>query len=284
MLRSLPITACVLTLNEEDRIVSTLEAIRQRVERILVLDAGSSDHTAELARRLGAEVLVRGWCGYVNARQYLLGRVNTPWVLMIDADEILQSDFWQELEDLGFPDSSCDAFQMRRRTVYIGHTMRRAWQPDWKTVLFRRCKAEIVGGNVHESIRVGGQTRRLRAELSHLGYRSLSEHYRQILRYAELAANDLEDRDTVPSWIDLVLRPLWSWLSHLIFRGAVLDGKRGLLTAHSAALSTFLRYALLFESKVQTEHRTPLGEISPAVQDPQEEPERPSTHPGSAEP
>ncbi len=59
--------------------------------RVFVLDAASQDDTAAVARAHGADVETRAWTGFVNARRYALGRVATPWALMLDADELLDA-------------------------------------------------------------------------------------------------------------------------------------------------------------------------------------------------
>lgn len=64
--------------------------------RVVVIDDGSTDRTAEIVRRLTAEEprvelveappLPAGWKGKVHALETGLGRVATPWLLSTDAD------------------------------------------------------------------------------------------------------------------------------------------------------------------------------------------------------
>lgn len=242
-----PVTVCMLTRNEADRLPASLGAVAGRVERILVLDAESDDGTGAVAREHGAEVHVRPWEGFVPARRHLLSLAATEWVLMLDADELVRPELWRELVERDFPDVAADGFQMRRRTVYLGRVLRRAWQPDWKTVLFRRSAARIPDTSVHEAVQIDGRRERLSAEILHHSYRSVAEHYRRMVTYAELAADDLEERGRNAGWVDLTLRPAWSGFSHLLLRGAILDGLRGWIAAASSAVSTLLRYAVLYD-------------------------------------
>jgi glycosyltransferase involved in cell wall biosynthesis len=235
----------MLTRNEEDRLPASLEPLRGHVERVLVLDAESDDRTREIAEELGAEVSVRGWEGYVNARRHILAAAATPWVLMIDADEVLDAAFWEEIERRGFPDVTADAFQVRRRTVYLGRTLRFAGQPDWKTLLFRREKAFFEDRAVHEAVQIDGRVERLRSEILHYSYRSPEEHYERMLRYERLAAADLHERGKRATAYDLWFRPFWRWFTQMFVRGAILDGKPGRMIARSTAASVRLRYMLL---------------------------------------
>lgn len=240
-----PITLCMLTLNEEDRLPASLGAVRGHVERTIVLDAESTDHTREVAAEHGAEVVVRAWAGYVDARRHLLGLADSPWVLMIDADEVLQPDFWTELEAGGFPDVDADGFQLRRRTVYLGKKLRRAFQPDWKTVLFRGDAAYLEDGAVHEAVQVKGRLERMSAEIEHHSYRSLEEHYERMRRYARLSAEEMHEAGRRATWFDLRVRPAWRWFTELLVRGAIVDGRRGWMVAKSSADSVRLRFELL---------------------------------------
>jgi len=238
-------TLCMLTRNEGDRISASLGAVREHVERMVVLDAQSDDRTVELAKQLGAEVEVRPWEGFVAARRHLLSLAKTPWVLMIDADEVIEPGFWAELEALGFPDGGADGFQLRRRTVYRGKKLRRAFQPDWKTALFRRKAGYFEDRAVHEAARVKGTLERLKTEILHYSYRSAEEHYQRINSYAALAALDLAERGKRPGPVNLWLRPAWRWFTELFLLGGIVDGPTGVVMASRSAYSVHLRYRLL---------------------------------------
>ena len=242
---SAAITVCMLTHNEEDRLQASLRPLRGHAERILVLDSGSEDRTMEIATELGAEVSFRAWEGYVSARRHILAQAQTPWVLMIDADEVLDSGFWDELGRLGFPDVSADGYQVRRRTVYLGRTLRFAGQPDWKTLLFRRERAYFEDRAVHEAVRIEGRIERLDSEILHYSYRSQEEYQERMQRYERLAAEDLHRQGKRASLFDLWLRPLWRWFTQMFVRGAFLDGKLGWMITRSTAASVRLRYTLL---------------------------------------
>ncbi len=237
------ITACLLAKNEADRLPRTLAAVAPMVDQTIVLDAESVDDTVSVARTLGAEVHVEPWGGYVAARKHLVELARNDWILMIDADEVPQDEFWDELRHV---DWDCDGFELRRRMIYLGRRMRFAWQPDWKLALFNRASATVVGGAVHERVEVDGIVRRLGSELLHYSYRSLDDHRERIRRYAKLAAGDLVAsgyKANIPG--DLFLRPLWHGLRQLVLKGAILDGYRGWLAAGSAVYNAWLRYYLV---------------------------------------
>lgn len=241
------VTAALLARHEADRLPATLAALSGRVARVLVAIADPDDPSHAVAAAHGAEVVPLAWQGYRATREALLACVHTPWVLMLDADEVVQPELWTELAARGFPEPGVVAYALRRRTYYLGRRLRRAWQPDWKLALVRRDAVRIEGGSVHERLVPMGRCVRLKAEIDHYSYRSLDDHVQRMLVYADLGAADLAAAGRVVRWWDLVLRPAWHGLRQLLLRGAVIDGTRGWMAAIGTAFSVYLRYAKLYE-------------------------------------
>lgn len=76
--------------NEAHRIGRLLASVRPWVDEMLVLDTGSTDSTLDVARRAGAKVATFSWCDdFSAARNAALAKVNSPWRLVLDADEWL---------------------------------------------------------------------------------------------------------------------------------------------------------------------------------------------------
>lgn len=86
---SAPVIAAVLIVRDEARcIVRCLESIRAHVDRMLVLDTGSSDDTPALAAACGADVHHLPWPDdFSAARNHALGLADADWNLILDADE-----------------------------------------------------------------------------------------------------------------------------------------------------------------------------------------------------
>ena len=85
------VTVLVPARDEEGRIGPCLESLAGEGAPVIVVDDGSTDGTAELARRAGATVvdagpLPEGWAGKAHALHVGLERVDTPVVVAVDAD------------------------------------------------------------------------------------------------------------------------------------------------------------------------------------------------------
>ncbi len=70
-----------------------LESVRGVVDEIVIADTGSADHSIDLARQHGATVFDAPWeRDFAKARNRSLSCVTSDWVLVLDADEILDPD------------------------------------------------------------------------------------------------------------------------------------------------------------------------------------------------
>ena len=70
-----------------------LQAARDAVDEIVVVDTGSTDRTVEIAESLGARVLHHEWDGdFSAARNVSFEAATGDWVMYLDADEVLVAD------------------------------------------------------------------------------------------------------------------------------------------------------------------------------------------------
>ena len=101
MSASLRISAIVLTHNEEVHIGRCLDSIACLVDKVLVVDSGSTDTTVEIAKCKGAEVLVNPWVNYATQMNWAIAQVpsDVDWIIRIDADEIVQPSLAAEILD-----------------------------------------------------------------------------------------------------------------------------------------------------------------------------------------
>lgn len=94
------ITAIILTKNEEVNIARCINSVKSFVDRIVVVDSGSTDRTMEIAKELGAEIFEHSpFEHYAKQFNWALDHtdIQTKWVYRIDADEIVTPELGEEL-------------------------------------------------------------------------------------------------------------------------------------------------------------------------------------------
>lgn len=101
------ITTIIPALNEESSIGKVIDAVPAWVDRIIVVDNGSSDRTAQVARERGAQVVAEPRRGYGQACQRGLALAQESDVIVfLDGD---YSDYPGEMDDLVAPILAGDA-------------------------------------------------------------------------------------------------------------------------------------------------------------------------------
>jgi tetratricopeptide (TPR) repeat protein len=97
----LTLSLCMIVKDEEEMLPGCLEAVRDAVDEMIVVDTGSSDRTAEIARSFGAKVIDFPWNGsFADARNVSLDAATSDWVMYLDADEHMIPEDAEALREL----------------------------------------------------------------------------------------------------------------------------------------------------------------------------------------
>ena len=81
----------IIAYNEELNLPYCLGAIQQWVNKIFVIDSGSTDKTQEIAESYGSNFIHHDWEGYAHQKNWGLDHLpfESDWVLILDADEVI---------------------------------------------------------------------------------------------------------------------------------------------------------------------------------------------------
>lgn len=241
------LSACIITFNEADRIEDCLRSVQFCDERIVV-DAHSTDATAEIARAFGARVIERDWPGFRSQKDFAVKAASHDWVLCIDADERVSDELRLEIEAArarGFAHFS--GWSVPRITDYFGRFLRHGnAYPDRLVRLFDRRRGGWSGNEIHENTKVHGAIGRFKGELTHYSYRSLSDHQKRMQSYAELMAIALYAKGKRVSLLKVWVNPSWRFFRGYFLRLGFLDGWRGLMFAIVETHYVHQKYMKLF--------------------------------------
>ena len=242
-----PISACIITFNEEDRIAHCIRALHF-CQEVLVVDSHSTDRTREIAAGLGARVVERDWPGYRSQKEFAIRNAQHDWVLSIDADERVTPSLRESIEywrARGFADYA--GFRCSRATEYFGRFLRHGnAYPDKVVRLFDRRRGRFRGYEVHENTEVEGRIVDLAGDLEHFSYRNLTDQQRRLQRYATLMAESMNQAGKQAGIGKLIVNPGWRFLRGYLLRLGFLDGWRGLVYAWMEAGYVREKYLRLF--------------------------------------
>jgi len=245
-----PISAVIITYNEEDNIARCLESLRRVADEIIVLDAFSTDRTVEIARSKGAIVKQRYFSGYIQQKNSAISLASNDYVLSLDADEALDETLANSIldEKANFP---ANAYSMNRCTNYCGKYIRNGtWYPDKKIRLFNKRVACWGGIDPHDKIELKGDNTRvqhLKGDILHYSFPSLEEHLEKNNKYSSISARALHAKGKKSNWFKILVNPFWAFFHGFIIRQGFLDGYHGFVIAVNSAHGTFLKYIKLYE-------------------------------------
>ena len=241
-----PLSAVLITKNAAARLDACLASL-QFCDEIVVVDSGSTDNTAEIARRHNARVLEKDWLGFGRQKQYAVDQARNDWVLCLDADEAVSQELAASIASaLANPVASI--FRMPRRNRFLGRWLRHGeGYPDWSLRLFDRRSARWSDDPVHEKVLYAVTPGTLEGDLLHESAEDLRDYLDKQNRYTTLAAQQLFERGKSASLLQLVASPLVRFVKLYVFRLGFLDGLPGLAHVSIGCMNSFMKYAKLAE-------------------------------------
>lgn len=238
------LTAVVLARDEAANLGRCLGALGWADDRLVVVDAATTDDTARCAAALGARVVTRPLVNFAEQRGAALELAGGDWVLFVDADEVVTPEL--ALEARAAVDAAGDraGFWIPRRNIIRGRWVRHAgWSPDEQLRLLRRGRARYdERRGVHEVAELDGPAGRLNQFFIHYNYADLGHFRRKQARYADLEALSLFRRGIRPRPWSLLLQPLREFRRRYVSLQGYREGWLGLQLSALLAWATFRTY------------------------------------------
>ena len=249
----LPVAVALSVRDGMRTIPRALESVMAWSSRVLVFDTGSTDGTAEFCRSCGCEVIECDWAGYSGQRARCLEKcASSPWILLLDADEIVEPDLADAIRNAVMRDDpKIDGYSLQRMTHFEGAMLRHTFQPEFRLRLVRGGKARAFGSGdtgqgSHDRIEISGRVHRLRGVLRHESWADLNDFWTRSPRYCEAAARFGESGGRV---VDVLVRPTFVFVKQYILKRGFLDGRRGFLMAAMMATGNSMKQITLLRKR-----------------------------------
>lgn len=163
--------ALVMIVKDEARSLGRcLTSVQKHVDRMIILDTGSSDSTVEIAKSFGAKVHHYNWHDdFGAARNAALQKSDADWNLILDADEWLESGS-EAIAEASLP-PLCEGASPFIGCVRLTNAGRTAGEPDRRNYLARLLPRGVrYEGRIHEQPEIGYPRVMLPIVLGHDGY------------------------------------------------------------------------------------------------------------------
>jgi glycosyltransferase involved in cell wall biosynthesis len=248
------LSACLITFNEEHNLPRALASLAGIADEIVVVDSGSADRTAEIAKARGVSFFARPFTNHADQKNYAASCAGNDWIFLLDADEELSGELRNSLLEWKEGEPEFPVYEMARLTWYLGAWIHHSrWYPDFQRRLYRRDSANF-SGMIHSALRFEGKAGRLRGDLLHYTIRTFSEHEAKVEGYTTVIARELFSQGKRSWRAAMWLAAPWSWFQNYVLYLGFLDGYRGWLIARMAARGTWLKFKKLGKL-IEAEHR-----------------------------
>jgi glycosyltransferase involved in cell wall biosynthesis len=259
MKNKLPISVCVISGAEARRIGKCLaSAASWTSETIVILNPEVTDGTQGIAATFGAKVIRHPFDNFRDQKNLALDHATEPWILSLDADEVVSPELKQAIFDFfaDGPDRFAGA-QFPRKTWFMGRWITHGdWYPDRVLRLLRKGKGKWGGSLEHCHVELAGACAKLPGDLLHYSNPTISSHVQKMNYFADAHLQRQLTQGAQWSPLSVVARVAWRFVRAYFLRGGFLDGYPGFFIAASTAYSTLVRHSRLFEHLRQADSTT----------------------------
>ena len=241
------LTVIVITYNEEENIRACLESVKW-ADEIVILDSYSNDNTVKICKEYTEKIFFNEWLGFGKQKNLCIEKANFDWILNLDADERIASEMKEEIINVLNQENIYDGYYIAIKNFFDKKWIRYGgWYPDYNLRLFKKDKGRFKEREVHEKVSLNGKTGYLKNPLEHHTYKNISDFLKRMNKYSTLSAEELYKNHKKVGYLDMLLRPPFTFFKMYILKRGFLDGYLGFLLALLYSFYTFSKYTKLKE-------------------------------------
>ena len=244
------ISVIINTYNAEKHLREVLESVKG-FDEIIVCDMESTDRTLKIAQEYSCRIITfpKGSYNIVEpARDFAIQHASYPWILVVDADEIVTQELKEYLyKQIELPDCPAGIY-IPRKNYFMGKFMH-CHYPDHILRFFKKEKT-IWPPIIHISPVVQGRLyhippRHKELAFIHLANDNVADIVRKTNQYTH---NELEKKKNKKyGAIAFLYRPFFRFFKAYILKGGIRDGKAGFIKACLEGYYQFVMLAKIAE-------------------------------------
>lgn len=256
------ISVVINTYNAQEHLAKVLESVKD-FDEVVVCDMESTDDTVKIAEGYGCRVVTFPKNGHTccePARTFAIQAAQHPWVLVVDADEIVTPELREalyEVEKEGSREgvrregekegrSPVAGYYIPRQNMFMGMFVR-DFHYDYQLRFLVREGTEWPP-TIHSLPKVPGRVEKLKApkeaRLLHLMDETMHEYVAKMNVYTD---NETEKKQYGVA--ALFWRPLWRFFKSYVMDGSFRMGIRGLIRSGMHAVYQFILVAKIIEKR-----------------------------------
>lgn len=247
------ISVVINTYNAEKHLRRVLDSV-QLFDEILICDMESTDSTLQIASEYGCRVITfpRGEYNIVEpAREFAIHEAKYPWVLVVDADEVVSEELRRHLYTTIHEPNPPSGLRIARKNYFMGRFMHCLY-PDYILRFFRRDDTHWPAV-IHCSPEVNGRIENIPAYLKELAFEHLAnDSVGAIVRKTDQYTDNEVPKKKHKNYgiMAYLWRPWFRFFKTYILKGGWRDGRPGFIKACLEAQYQFVILAKLDEAKL----------------------------------
>lgn len=244
------ISVVINTYNASAHLSQVLESVKC-FDEIVVCDMESTDRTLDIARKYDCKIVTFPKKDYnivEPARNFALQQASHPWILVVDADEIVPKELKEYLyKRISEPDCPAGIY-IPRKNYFMGKFMH-CHYPDHILRFFKK-EGTVWPPIIHVSPKVQGSlyyipSKQMQLAFIHLANDSVSDIIRKTNEYTQ---NEVERKKNKKyGSLAFLYRPLFRFFKTYILKGGIRDGREGFIKACLDGYYQFVMIAKLTE-------------------------------------
>ena len=256
------ISVLIETYNEEKNIADCIKSAQLLTRLVVVVDMQSTDHTVEVAKKMGTTVIpFEIHPLYVEpAREFGIRQIKTDWVMILDADERMTKALAHEITDLpaealakeGLTDSTkITYYKIPRKNIFAGKKWLQhgGWWPDEQMRLIKTSAFQSWPTNIHSTPLIKGKMGYLKEPFLHYFHGDLQSMVEKTIIFEDIESGLLYKAGR-PISIPLFFRKFLGELWRKLFKNkGFKDGEIGIIESIYQAFSKTITYLFLYEKK-----------------------------------
>ena len=242
------ISVVINTYNAQQHLAKVLESVRD-FDEVVVCDMESTDDTVKIAEGYGCRVVTFPKNGHTccePARTFAIQAARNPWVLVVDADEIVTPELREALYQEIKREDAASGYYIPRQNMFMGMFVR-DFHYDYQLRFLVRDGTEWPP-TIHSLPKVSGRVEKMQApkeaRLLHLMDETMHEYVAKMNVYTD---NETEKKQY--GIAALFWRPLWRFFKSYVMDGSFRMGIRGLIRSGMHAMYQFILVAKIIEKR-----------------------------------
>lgn len=245
------VSIIIQTYNEEKNIIECIESAKLLTHNIIVVDTNSTDATVEKAKSQGAHVFEHPYEQYVEpVRNFAIGKAQTEWVFLLDADERMTSELAAEITEK-VETTTHTFFKVPRKEyfakkIWLQHG---GWWPS-QIIRFIKKKSFVEWPKaIHSTPKVNGTGGILDNAILHFSKNDYSVVVEKTILFEDQESNLLFKAHKPVNTITFFRKFLGELYRRLLKKAGYKDGTIGVIESIYQAFSKTITYLYLYEKK-----------------------------------